>query len=277
MRQTKECRCGRAMNDDRESCQECQASLETALLDCAWLDDELETSITRQRSSAIEGGSPSAERGLPWHDKASEARRNLHGLLVSWVRFCDEEAIAGRPNTEPRDTVPSLARWLLHCTHGLAMRDIGPEAVDEITNAVAECQRIIFWKRRNRTYLGTCEQRVEDEDGTTLLERCPGEVYANEGEPVGICDECGQGVTVVIRQSEIDERLAGHLCTAAEVARLAVFLGLKQPRDKVRKRVLYWHRHKRITQKATAANGDPMFEYGDVRALLFAEFGRESA
>lgn len=268
-------RCDRGMTDDRGMCRNCQHELEVALGDCRWLDEEIETTITRQRSAPIEGGSPSATRGLPWHDKAAEARRTLHGLLVSWVRFCGEEAVVGLPNRHPRDTVPSLAAWLLHCTHGLAMRDIGPEAVDEITDAVAECRRLVFWKRSARVYLGRCEREVTDEDGLLLIASCDGDVYAEESAEVGACDLCEQPVDVAEQRKDLNERLDDMLMTPAEIARAAVFLGLQAPRESVRKRVNYWSRHEQILVKGHAENGDPRFRYGDVRDRLVAEFRKD--
>jgi hypothetical protein len=159
-----------------------------------------------------------------------------------------------------------MARFLLHCTHGLALTDIGPDAYEEITKAVGDAKRIIFWKKRSRTYLGPCEA-TDEADAS-----CDGEVYAEEGNPVGNCDHCNSGVTVVIRQAALNDRLDDRLCTAAELARLAVILGLDVPRDAVRKKVHYWHRHKRITEHTTDAAGHPMFRYGEVRSMLYAEF-----
>ena len=263
------------MNADRSMCRDCQHELEKALGNCRWLDEELETTITRQRSAPIEGGSRSASRGLPWHDKAAQARRNLHGLLVSWVRFCGEEHVLGVPDRLPRDRVSSLAAWLLHCTHGLAMRDIGPDAVDEITDAVAECERLVFWKRSARVYLGRCEREVRDDDDLLLVACCDGEVYADEGADEGTCQECEQTVVVVEQQKALTDRLDDMLMTPAEIARAAVFLGLQAPRESVRNRVNYWSRHEVIVVKGHAENGDPRFRYGDVRQLLVTAFKKD--
>src|SRR5690606_6847539 len=82
------CRCGRPTRDDRSLCDACLEQLGIALGDCAWLDAEIEVTMTRQRAAATSGGAPSATTPLPWHERAAESRRNLHALLVSWVRFC---------------------------------------------------------------------------------------------------------------------------------------------------------------------------------------------
>lgn len=256
----------------------CAEELSRALGDCAWVNEELETTITRQRSTPITGSAPSAERGLPWHERGAEAQRNLHGLLVSWVRFCGEEGVRGLPAWEPTDRIPSLSRWLLHCVNGLTLHDIAPEAIDEITDAVADCQRIVFYKRRSRTYLGTCEKVVVDERDDVVTLNCPGEVYAEEGAAVGACDDCGQGVTVVIRRAELEKRLDDRLCTASEIARLATYLGLHVDRDKVRQRVHYWHRHKRVLSRGVDDQDAPLFRYGEIRSMLYTEFAtRDSA
>lgn len=279
-----ECVCGKPTRDNAVICDDCTNMLERAIGDVAWIAEELDVSMTRQRSAPIVSGAPSASHGLPWHEKAAEAIRELRSLLVLWVRMCDEEGIGTGPSDLPADNLPAIAGWLLHRVPGIARHDAAADALDEITNAVAECERVIFWKRRSRLYLGTCGQRVEDDEGVTLMDACTGEVYANEGEQVGICDLCAQGVTVVVRQGDLNRQLDDRLCTAGELARLAVILGLDAPRDSVRKKIHYWHRHKRIVQRGTITTHEkgqpvevPTFRYGEVRVMLYAEFARNTA
>lgn len=266
------CRCGKPTRDQRYVCDTCASRFEWALASVPFLDDELDTGMTRQKAAALNGGAPSAEKGLPWHDKAAEARRDLHAILVLWVRFATEEHVRGAPGQQPSDNLRSLSAWLMHAIDGLTLHDIGPEAVDEVTNAVAECRRIVFWKRKQQTYLGTCGIPLEDEDGELVGKDCPGEVYADPDADVGYCDDCKRGHTVVIRRGELEQKLDDRLCTPAEIARLSTYLGLDADRNVVRKRVHYWHWHKRITPSMHAENGDPMFRYGEVRALLYREF-----
>lgn len=272
------CTCGKPTRDGAVLCDDCTNTLARALGDVAWIADELDTTITRQKSAAIGSGPRSSgTTPLPWHERAADAKRDLHAILVAWVRFADEEKFSGRPTWWPQNRPASLARWLLHVVHPLARHELAGDALDEITNALATAERIVFWKRKNRIYLGTCGQVVTDEDDNVLTLSCPGEVYADEGDPVGVCDECGQGVTVVIRKSEIEQRLSDRLCTAAEIATYAVHLGLEQPRERVRQKVNYWHRNKRLLPHGTNTAGDPTFRYGDVRGMLYAEFGRKDA
>lgn len=279
-----ECACGKPTRDNAVLCDDCTETLDRALGDVAGVVEEIEVTMTRQRSAPIVSGAPSATTGLPWHEKAAVALRDLHNLLVLWVRLCDEEGVGTGPSDLPADKPAALAAWLLHRVPGLARHDAAVEALDEITNAVAECERIIFWKRRSRDYLGVCGQRVEDEDGVTLLDSCTGDVYADDGAAVGVCDDCGQGVTVAIRKAELNRHIDDRLCTASELARLAVILGLDAPRDSVRKKIHYWHRHKRIAQRGIiteSVKGEPVevptFRYGEVRVMLYKEFAADTA
>jgi hypothetical protein len=270
-------RCDRRLTNDRAACRTCQHELEKALGDCAWLDDELDIAITGQRSAPIESGPRGTTSGLPWNDRASAARRSLHQLLNKWVQFCTTHGVPGAPTREPRYRITSQAAWLLHCTHGLAQRDEGLEAIDEITDAVARARDLVFWKRAGRLYLGPCERPVLNEHAQVLVERCPGEVYAEEDAATGACDLCEQEVEVTEQQTRLNDRLDAHLMTPAEIARAAVFLGLQAPRETVRKRVNYWHRHHLIEQRAESPAGDPMFRYGDVRDRLLADFKKRDA
>lgn len=270
------CRCGRPVRDTAVICDGCANELRLDLAEAGWVTDELDITMTRQRSIGTEGGSASASTPLPWHDKAAEATRNLHNLLVLWVRLCHEERVGG-PSELPADNNAALATWLTQRLDALAHHDAAAEAHHEITEAMHDARRIIFWKRKSRTYLGACEQTVVDDEGYVIHEKCDGDVYADPDAAVGHCDDCGHGFTVVIRKGEIERQLDDRLCTPSEIARYAVHLGLSASRDQVRRRVNYWHRHKRIIQRGTTEDGWPTFRYGEVRAMLYAEFASEAS
>ena len=268
-----DCRCGRPTRDQAFVCDTCWGHYTRALAEIPFIVDELTVSVARIHAAVIDGGAPSAEHPLPYNPKAADLLRHLHAQLGTWARFCHEEGL--HPGDLPPDNAKAISAWLLDC-HRLKLHDIAPEAVDEITDTVAEGRRIIFWKRRNRIYLGTCERSVVDPDTEeTLVEACPGEVYANDGEDVGHCDECGQGVTVVVWRANLEDRLSGHLATAAEIARLSTYLGLPASRETVRRKVLYWARHKRI--QPHTREPEPLYRYGDVRSLLYVEFASRDA
>lgn len=269
------CSCGQPTRDDAYVCDNHRDELEKALAEVPATIDEIELTMTRQRSAPISGGPSSATKPLPWHEKAADAKRNLRAILVSWVRLCDEEGVRGAPTRLPDDDPAAMSRYLLHCAQGLALHEAGMDAVDEITDAVAECWRVISWRKRERIYLGRCGQVVKDDDGEVITLACDGDVYAEEGEPVGHCEDCAQGVTVVIRKAEIDKLLNDRLMTAAEASTAAIYLGLPVSRERVRNRINQWHKRGRITA-APADTDEIRFRYADLRRLLFAEFGRDA-
>lgn len=258
------CTCGKPTKDNAYVCEDCLTALAKALGDVPWLDEELDISITRQKASALGGGSRSRTTPLPWHEKASDAKRALHGLLATWVRFCAEEHVRdrGADAAWPADNLTAMSRWLLWRVDGLAFHDLGGDAVDEITNAVAQGERIVFWRKRERVYLGPCGTALTDESA------CDGDVYADAGQEFGYCQACGFPFKVDARRAALEQQLDDRLCTASEIARLAVYLGLDQSREQVRNRVNQWHSRNRISPNGHNPDGDPVFRYGEVRALL---------
>lgn len=266
------CRCGKPTRDEAYVCEDCLTALARVLGDVPWVDEQLEISITRQKASVLGGGSRGTGTPLPWHEKASDAKRSLHSLLATWVQFCVEEHVRDRGATLdwPADNLQSMSRWLLWRVDGLAFHDLGNEAVDEITDSVAQAERIIFWRKRDRVYLGTCDHKPDGED-------CAGEVYAGEGQQFGHCETCDRGYSVDQRRQDLNDQLDDRLFTAAEIARLCTYLGLEQPRERVRKQVNSWHKRERITSPSHNAAGDPVFRYGEIKTLLFAQYRRDTA
>lgn len=281
-------RCERPARDNAHVCDHCIGEFERTLGDIPAAVEEVEITLTRQKGAATNGTSSSATKPLPWHDKAAEALRHLHATLVKWVRFYDAEQVRGRPDWFPREhpesrekTLRECSLWLIHVRNGVAFHDSATEAIDELTDAVAECWRIVFWKKRSRSYLGKCEQAVTDDDGTIILLSCQGEVYAEEGEDAGICEDCEQPVNVLVRKAEIDQRLDDHLCTAAEAAGFATYLDLGVDRDRMRKRINQWHSRERLLPARTEQHDDgsetTWFRWREIRELLVAEYRRDSA
>ena len=273
-----QCTCGKPTKDNAYVCEDCLTALAKALGEIPWTDEQLEISITKQRASAIGGGGTrSTGTPLPWHEKASDAQRSLHATLSTWVRFCIEEHVRNRgASTEwPADNLASMSRWMLWRVDGLAFHEAGSEVVDEITDAVAQAQRIVFWRKRERVYLGRCDATIEPEGAESY--KCEGDVYAEQGAIYGSCEHCAAPYSVEKRRADLHRELDDRLCTAAEIARLATYLGLEQPRERVRKQVNSWHKRERITASGHSPEGDPVFRYGAVKALLFTQYARDTA
>ena len=257
-------------------CESCLNMLDLLLASMTWHDQQLEATLTRQRGAATEGGSRSTETPIPWHDGASKRRRALRTVLAKYVR-----ALGG--TVTDRATVPTLAAWLLERLDRLAAQDEGATAyaaMRELTSAVKAARSVIFWKPAPRVYLGGCDGReatddeaedAERDDAGLLVMPCEGDVYAEESDETGGCQECGRKVSVSVRRRRMEAELDGRLYTASEIADLSTHLGLDLPRERVRKQIDSWHHRGRIAAAGTQAHGSKSrFKYGDVKPLLYA-------
>lgn len=267
-----ECRCGRPTRDEAFVCDQCTDSLARALGDVAWLDEELDTTISKQKGldyrkvGGGKGGKKAAERPLPASWGASEARTHLKALLVSWVLFCGAEKVRHQETSDalPADNLTALSRWLIWRVDGLGLLEIGLEAVDEITSAVAHCHRLID-RPAERQYLGTCPTCQS------------GRLYARAGSDWAICEECEASIEASKVREKLLTELDDRLCTAAEIARLSTYLGLKDDRETVRKRINQWHKRGVLTEAASLSD-EPTFRFGKVYSMLVeAEYARKAS
>lgn len=260
------CDCGRPTRNAAYSCDDCGDALARALGEVPWLDDELETSTTRQqgidyrRVGGGKGGKRDAERPSPVSWGPSEARAHLKALLVSWSLYCSAEGVRNSSPYDgmPEDNLPSLSRWLMWRVDGLLLHDIAPEAVDEITSAVAHCHRLID-RPADRQYLGDCEQPD-----------CSGRMHVRAGGEVARCDTCDTPVPADQIRTRLLAQLDDRLCTAAEIARLSTYLGLKADREQVRKRINQWAKRKVITEHKGVTT-EVTFQFGEVYAKLIKD------
>jgi len=261
-----ECRCGRPTRDRRYACDDCADLLSQALGDVPWTLDQLDITITREKGTATVSGPAGGNDSLPFHERASTAKSELGRLLSEWVRLCTWNKIRHSSHHDDQPTnATEASRWLLWRVDGLTLHPDGPAAIEQIVEHVAECRRIVTWKRKNRVYLGPCRFR----------DICDGEVYADEDATDGNCDTCDTEYNVAETRTALQDELDDKLYTAHEIARLAVFLGLEVPRERVRNQIRSWENRGRITPKAAGAEGQSLFRYGDVKPLLFAQWANK--
>lgn len=287
-----ECRCGKPTRDAAYVCDSCSEEFAQALGDVPWLDEQLEITVTRLSGvdyrtvggkngrSAPRGDKriagdvttepPSADapalgahlQSEPLNWAAADARGHLKALLVSWVRFCDEEHVRNSSPYVglPEDNLTALSRWMLWRVDGLALLDIGTEAVDEITSAVAHCRRLID-RHPERQYLGRCGFCSE------------GSLYATPNSAWARCNSCDTAIDADAIRKRLLTELDDRLCTAAEIAHLSTYLGLKAGREQVRNRINQWHSRGQV-ESGSMFGDAPAFRFGSVYAMLIAaEYG----
>lgn len=258
------CACGRPTRNNAFGCDDCADELTRTLTDTPWLAEQLDTTITRQR--AMQPGARGAD-AIVWNDRAAKVQRDLSRHLATTVKLCVDQHVRHSspysldPNT---DSAPSMARWLLWRVDGLTLNAEFDAILRQALKIEAQALGVID-AAPDVLYLGLCGARNDDE-------MCTGAVYAVAGEAVGKCRACRARYASAVRREALQQQLDDRLCTAAEIAHLATYLGIEKPRDQVRKLVNQWHKRGLIA--AAPGKGEPRFRYGDVVPRLAAAYSK---
>jgi predicted amidophosphoribosyltransferase len=250
---THECgTCGRPT--DAYVCKTCAEALNRALGDCVWLEEELETTITRQRGAATEGGARGTVTSLPWHEVASERRRDLRNTLAKWALYATRHGLTGTPRWHGANTITSRSRWLLNVVHGLTLDERGPAAVDEITRAVTACYRVIDLKPE-REWAGPCE--------------CGRDLYRTKGQQWVRCDQCGEQTDTNELLDRLKAAVWGRLVTAREGAGLLSKFGYATEQGTIDK----WRERHKLAERGHNHKGHRLYLWDDLelRARKTAE------
>jgi hypothetical protein len=255
-----DCRCGRPT--DAYVCAACAAKLTQALAETPWLWDELQTTIAGRRGVDYRrggGGSRSTEKPLPYNAAAAEAARDLRAILTAWVLFCSDNQIR---HQSPHSGIPGwdhpyqTSRWLLWRVDGLTLHELGPDAVDEITRAVAHGTRLID-RRPDRWYAGPCD--------------CGEDLYARMQKGTVRCRarECDLEYDVADRRDWLLNASREELADVQTISRAVSWLG-GQPIT--HKRIQKWSERGRIKSRGTKVddrgNIRKLYQVGDVLNLL---------
>lgn len=227
-----ECKCGRPTRDAAYVCDDCGDRLAQALGDMTWLDEELETTVGKQRGAPTEGGPAGSEKSLPFHVAAAEVRDNLRNTLVGWVRICSEEGVRSSDPSDglPANTLTAMSRWLLWRVDGLAYHEAGGDAVDEITYAVTQAVKAIDLAPE-RQYVGPCA--------------CGRDLYRKPGALLARCRHCGEQYDAEALTNALRDQVMGRLVTAREGATLLSQFDLRTGQGTIDK----WAERKRIVPR----------------------------
>ncbi len=184
-------RCTRPVDDADICSHHCGRDLARALGLVPWLDQQLDLAISRQtRFAAATDGARTTDTAIVFNVAASATAGHLRAILVGWCRMHHEET-----GTDlPADTLTAMSRHLLRRAEWLRHHPAAFDAVDEITGAVRDAQRVVDTPANRTTFVvGPCPEF--DSRGDTP---CPGEVRAfipaDETEPARM--ECGACHTV---------------------------------------------------------------------------------
>ncbi|MBV2364278.1 hypothetical protein [Streptomonospora nanhaiensis] len=246
--------CGRPSGDDAYTCTTCADTLRAALREITGhglphgLDTDLDIALAKQGTRPPDGGRPNraCETPIPIDLRASEAAHILRNTLSTWVRLIHADGSA-RPL--PDDTLPAMAAWLLPLCGWLRHTHYGPEAIDEITTAVAQARRAVDTPP-SLTYVGPCQ--------------CGHPVYARPGAPVATCRECGTSWGVAEQRQWLRDAAEGMLMTAAQIARATSRESARVTASTVRS----WASRGRLVAHGHDRDGRPLYRLGDALDLL---------
>lgn len=246
---------GRPIHDSAYVCGSCGSDLAQALGDVPALSDELDLTLSRQTAQGQRVGGRSADKPLPFDYGASEATFALKSTLVSWVRELAEEG-----DMWPADNLPAIGRWLLASVEDFRRREDAQEAVDEISDAVAQCRRVID-RRAEKIYAGQCKADLED--GTS----CEELLFGRPGRD-GVTCVCGAWYSVRERRDTMLAEIHDMLFTAAEIAGLAAYLDVFAERQRVRMLLNAWGKRGVLVAHGLTVNGVPRYKFSEAIDLV---------
>lgn len=279
------CACGQPTRDSAYGCDDCGNELRRVLADSPWWAEQLEITMTKQRGKRPGAGGASAARwytkrvdgveveesAVPWHEKAAELGHRLRNHLVTTVRLCEEAHVrhSSPYNGLPEDIIDSISTWLLWRVDGLMFNP----AFGEILREAVQIEKDAGWlvdRQPDRIFLGPCRFR----------QVCGGVVYSKSGDKVAKCRACGTEYDVAEARTDLEKQLDDRLCTAAEIAKLATYLGIQAERDVVRRRINRWHNAGVLKTTAWVTNIEtgeqtPRFRFGDVLPRLAVTYQRK--
>lgn len=213
-------------------CRSHADQLAAALGTVADLAVDLDITITRQAATGQRVGGRPAERPLPYHDAASEARRDLHATLAAWARdLWDTYGQPGEP-VPCDDTLADIAAWITRHPSWIGAHPAAGELADELLDAIARAWRVVDLPPE-RVYCGPCPECREVD------------LYARPGRVVVTCLECGAEHQVAELREFLLDAARQTYATAAECARaLPELLGRELSANTIRK----WAHAGKLTQ-----------------------------
>lgn len=253
---TARCGCSRPAPDGLSLCPTCLREWVEMLARVPAVVRDLDDTLIGARSPSLQpGGKGKAEPR--W--AAASARSRIRTTLVAYARMIgySRMRLAGR-----RPEI-LLAAWLTDHRADLARHPDAGYAVEDLRRQMEHAEQVID-NPPAPAYLGTCP-----------TPDCPGAVYSRAGSDLAVCRACGAAVPATERRDALLAELDDRLVTAAEAARLSTYLGLRDPRERVRARLNTWHKRGRIKPEVT--DPEVRYRFGIVWRLLVAEDERAQA
>lgn len=272
------CGCTRPVRAGYIICDTCRADLEQHLAEMAWLDEQLDISLTRVKGVDYRAGSEprsSNETPLPWNDRASRARHQLKNELVGWFRimWIKGERI-------PADNIVDIAAWLQCHLNEIAMRDDAWEIREGVELATNIAKNAIDMTPP-KSYVGPCEGAIEDYGDEIIEVECPGSIFLNETTNSAECGKCRRAYDPVAAIKSRNLKLAqdGKMLTLVEAANYT-HRALGQPEARVLNTLKSWQKQRGnrppMIHPAGHVEGVAVYRYQDLLERLGRTYGDAS-
>ncbi|MEE6273505.1 hypothetical protein V2J56_09120 [Georgenia sp. MJ206] len=212
----------------------------------------------RLRFSGPSDGGKSSDRPLPINLSAAEAAYAARQTLLVWV----DQVARVRGHAVPSSWT-AIGRYLTDAADWLSRHPDGPQAFDEILDALSIARRTVD-RPAERKYAGPCGALIDDGAGGGVT--CDGELYARAGAAEVECPRCGTAYDVEGRRAWMLERLEDALLPAAEMSRALYGLGVGVTSAMVRG----WRHRGLLSSNGDSRRGQPLYRVGDVISLALA-------
>jgi hypothetical protein len=284
------CSCSRPITDSAYLCRSCTDTLEQHLAELPALAAEIET--TRVRQSRMGGQAigivvRSANRPVPWNDKAATLANALKVKLVGWVRLCQSWQV--RPEgpacricphrtcillrSDPAETVEGLSGYLLAALPALRHRPEVVECVDSLT-AIAKAAEGVIDRRAEQTFYGPCgsvDYIGENPDPQCVP--CPTDLYGPADAQRLVCDRCAAEHDVADVRAYLIRAAQDQLVTAADLSKFLTAYGEPITFDRIRK----WVEREQLVPHGRDAAGRPTYRVSEAADLLASMNQRRKA
>jgi hypothetical protein len=278
------CSCSRPIKDHAFLCLECTRTLERHLAEVPALAADLETTRTRTSRTGGRGIGivvRSADRPVPWDDRASRVATELKALLVAWARLCQDvrERPDGpacrrcshpscamlRSHDAPGDSVESLSQYLLASLPTLRHRPEVVAMADDLHRFRERAAKVID-RPAEETYYGPCGAIDYWPDGHPIYcsARCEADLYGVEDETELTCRACQAVHNLSNRRAMLLLEAQDRDVTASDLSKFLTAYGEPLTAERIRK----WAERGQIIPRRRDPAGRPLYRVGDAVRLL---------
>lgn len=233
-------------------CRVCVGRLRRDMERLAELWPETVTVLARQTAtgSGAKVSTTGKERPLPFDDNASEVRWLVENTITTWTRD-----LAGDQTPDGVHDVPSACLWLAHSAQRVAGTQEGPDALDELRDALRQVVRLVD-RPESPIYLG-----VHD---------CGSDVWAKSHRLYQMCAGCEVTLDLDALRAESFNRARDTFAPARVIVDTAKMYGVRISKQQISR----WAAHDEVRKVESKPT---LYHVGECVMMASRETKRETA